>query len=151
MPTYQRSVEIHAPIENVFHFHDDTKNLVKITPPDTKVEILRMDAAGKGQHVLLRITQFKFFKTMWEIVITAYDPPRRMVDEQLQGPFKNWTQVRQIEDLGGGVTRLTDTVDYKLPLGFLGQFVAGFLVARKVRKMFEYRQIKTKEILESAA
>ncbi|MDX2129178.1 MAG: SRPBCC family protein [Chloroherpetonaceae bacterium] len=149
MPKYRASIDIQSTPEKVFHFHDDTSNLLRITPPDTRVELVSATPAGKGQRVKLSVTQFGFLKNTWEVEITTYEPPRKMIDEQLHGPFHKWVQTRTVMDLGNGLTRLTDEVEYELPMHAIGDFFAGRFVAAEISKMFEYRQRKTKEILEN--
>jgi len=51
--------------------------------------------------------------------------------------------------LRAGGTILRDEVDYALPLGALGQWVAGGFVARQIERMFAYRHATTKRIIES--
>lgn len=149
MPKHESSIEINAPIDKVFHFHDDTKNLLRITPPDTKVEIVAMTPAGKGQKVSLSIMQFGFFKSRWDVEIIEYSPPVRMVDRQVHGPFKSFEQIRTFTKLSDNKTRMTDTVNYELPMSAVSNFFAGKFVAGELTKMFGYRQKKTKEILEA--
>jgi ligand-binding SRPBCC domain-containing protein len=151
MLKYERSIDINAPIEKVFHFHDDTTNLLKITPPETKVDVLRMDKPGKGQRVTLSVTQFGFFKSKWDVEITEYDPPVRIVDKALHSPFSKWTQIRTFTKLDEQRTRMTDTVEYELPLHAVTDFFAKAFIGKEISKMFEYRQRRTKEVLENGS
>ncbi|MBU3679128.1 MAG: SRPBCC family protein [Candidatus Kapabacteria bacterium] len=148
MERIERTVAINAPIEKVFHFHDDTKNLLKITPPNIHVTIETMGQPGLGYEVTLKIRQFLVFVMRWKVKITAYQPPRLMVDEQIRGPFKFWKQTRLINEVNG-VTELTDIVEYEAPFGILGRIANALLIRRQVEQMFTYRQATTKRLLES--
>lgn len=149
MHTLSRSIEINAPIDKVFHFHDDIENLLKITPPDAHLKILCADPPGKGRRVVLSISQFGIIKLRWEVEVTEYDPPNRMTDEQLHGPFYSWKQIRTFEKLGDGLTRMMDTVEYELPLHAITALVLGAFFKTEIEKMFEYRQTRTKALLEN--
>lgn len=149
MQSFEKFIDINAPIEKVFHFHDDTANLLRITPPDVKVELISMSPAGNGQKISLGITQFGFFKSRWDVEVIEYQPPVKMIDRQVKGPFHSFVQTRNFTDLGNGKTRMTDHVDYELPLNGVGNFFAGNLVAGELKKMFTYRHQRTKEILET--
>ena len=139
---------IKAPISEVFHFHDDTNNLLKITPPNMKVDFETFGPTGVGHEVKLNVKQFGILPMKWHVRFKEYDEPHRMVDEQVSGPFKLWRQIREFKEVEGG-TELKDIVEYELPLGPLGR-IANWLVARhQIRSMFEYRQTRTKELLES--
>ena len=148
MHTHTRSIVINAPIAEVFDFHNDTNNLLKITPPNMKVDFESIGPQGKGHEVKLNVKQFGVLPMKWHMRFTEYEEPTRMVDEQLSGPFKVWRQIRDFEEVEGG-TRLTDTVEYQLPLGPLGRFANWLVAQHQIRSMFEYRQKRTKEIIES--
>ena len=150
MEHYQASVLINAPITSVFHFHDDTHNLIKITPPDVQVTFTTRGAPGLGQDIYLRVRQFVVFTTTWHVRITEYQPPGKMVDEQIRGPFAFWKQTRLLRQVGSA-TELTDIVEYKLPLGVLGKIAAWLFVRRQIASMFAYRQQQTKRILEATS
>ena len=47
---------------------------------------------------------------------------------------------------GNGNLRMEDLVDYKLPLGILGQLVHPVLVKPKLKEIFDYRQKKLIEL-----
>ncbi|MFN6113563.1 MAG: SRPBCC family protein [Bacteroidota bacterium] len=149
MERLERTVRINAPIEKVFHFHDDTRNLLKITPPDIKVSIETMGSPGLGYEVTLKVRQFMVFVMRWHVKITVYEPPVLMVDEQVSGPFRTWKQTRRLRQVEGG-TELTDIVEYEAPFGPLGRIVNALVIRRQIEKMFTYRQATTKKLLESA-
>ncbi len=149
MERIERTVAIDAPIERVFHFHDDTQNLLKITPPNIKVTIETMGSPGLGYEVTLKIRQFAFFVMRWHVKITAYQPPVLMIDEQIRGPFASWKQTRQLQTVNGK-TELTDIVEYEAPFGILGRIANALVIRRQVEAMFAFRQAATKHLLESA-
>jgi len=149
MRTLSFSVVINAPCETVFHFHDNVENLKKITPPEVDLKILYADDPGKGQKVVLSVTQFGFLHLKWEVVITDYEPPFRMTDEQVKGPFQRWRQTRTFESLSANQTKLTDTVVYELPLHIFSDFFFGPQVEQQVTEQFHYRQAKLKTLLET--
>lgn len=147
MTTIERSIRINAPIERVFHFHDDTQNLLKITPPNIKVAIESIGTPGLGYEAKLRIRQFGVFTMTWHVRITEYDAPHSMVDVQVSGPFRSWKQIRRFRTIDG-VTELTDIVEYEVPFGVLGAIANTLIIRNEVEKMFAYRQKRTKELLE---
>ena len=67
------------------------------------------------------------------------------VDEQRFGPYSLWHHKHFIEDIPNGV-QMTDIVDYKLPLGFLGRFAHWLFVKKKVKSIFDYREQKLESI-----
>lgn len=151
MNSYTSSVIIAAPIDAVFHFHDDTRNLLRITPPEVKLEILEIIGEKPlGRRIRLRMTQFGLLRNELVIEFMKYEPPHLLVDEQEEGPFKFWRQTRKFQKVEGG-TRLTDTVEYEVPFGFMGRLADRLVIGPRVRSMFQYRQRRTKEILEEGS
>ncbi|HLP28613.1 MAG TPA: SRPBCC family protein [Candidatus Didemnitutus sp.] len=142
------SVQINAPIDRVFYFHNDTSNLLKITPPNIKVTIESMGVPGLGYEVILKVRQFGLFTMRWHVKITEYEPPTRMTDVQISGPFRSWKQTRLLRSVDGG-TELTDRVDYEPPFGVLGRLANGLIIRRQITSMFAYRQAATKKLLEA--
>jgi ligand-binding SRPBCC domain-containing protein len=67
------------------------------------------------------------------------------VDEQRFGPYKLWHHKHFINPIEGG-TEMEDIVDYKVPMGYLGQAAHPFLVRPKLEEIFEYRQKKLTEL-----
>lgn len=151
MHTYTTSIRIHASVEGVFAFHTDPSNLLRITPPDIRVEILRFDAAGEGAMVELCVHPLPFISTRWLMRFDVFEPPYRLSDVQVRGPFRHWRQLREFIPDGDEHCLLRDTVEYELPFGILGRMVNRFFVARQIRLMFAHRQAATKEGIEGLA
>ena len=141
------SVQIDAPIDRVFYFHNDTSNLLKITPPNIKVSIESMGTPGLGYEVILKVRQFGLFTMRWHVKIIEYEPPTLMTDIQISGPFRSWKQTRTLRDVDGS-TELTDSVAYEPPFGFLGRLANMLVIRREITKMFAYRQAATKRLFE---
>jgi len=144
-----RSVNIAATAENVFDFHLDTRNLLRITPPNISVTIEAMGTPGLGYETVLRVRQFGLFTTRWHVRITRCDRPTMMVDEQVHGPFRSWKQSRIIETTPHGC-RLTDIVEYDVPLRLIGVIVNRWVIQQRIQEMFAYRQQRTRDILEQS-
>ena len=61
------------------------------------------------------------------------------------GPYALWHHKHFLKEIPGGV-EMEDIIDYKLPLGILGQMAHPFLVAPKLKEIFDYRQEKLVEL-----
>jgi len=77
--------------------------------------------------------------------ITLIKELQYFVDEQRFGPYALWHHKHFIKPIEGGV-EMEDIVDYKLPLGVLGQLVHPILVKPKLKEIFDYRKNKLEEI-----
>ncbi len=148
MSQYERSIIIAATPEVVFSFHEDTSNLLRISPPSITIELLEVRGeATLGREIRLRMTQFGFLRQELLIRFIESEPPYRLVDQQQEGPFTFWRQTRTFMPVGGG-TRLTDRVEYIVPFGALGRLADRLVIAPRVEAMFAYRQGRTREIIE---
>jgi len=70
-------------------------------------------------------------------------------DRQVHGPFSYWYHRHLFLDDTQGGTILRDEVNYRLPLGMLGEFLGQSFVESRLQKMFDYRHRVTKELVES--
>lgn len=131
------------PVEEVFAFFSDARNLELITPPWLRFEVV---TAGKiemrpGTLIDYRL-RLRGIPLRWRSEITAWDPPRHFADEQRRGPYRLWVHDHRFIEKDGG-TLAVDEVRYAVPGGSLANTL---FVARDVRKIFEYRGRKLGEI-----
>lgn len=150
--TFERSVEIAAPVEDVFAFHLDTRNAASISPRGTRIT----DVTGRfpvmpGAIVTMRMRQLPVpVGVTWRVRIAAVEPPRRIVDVAERSPFRAWRHEHLFQPLGPGRTLMSDRVTYRLPLGALGRLAAP-LVRRQLAHAFAQRHRLTRDLLEARA
>jgi ligand-binding SRPBCC domain-containing protein len=75
----------------------------------------------------------------WRTRIEVWEPPRRFVDVQINGPYALWEHTHEFEEDGDG-TVIRDRVRYSIPFGPLGRLVNRLLVRRDLRQIFDYRR-----------
>jgi ligand-binding SRPBCC domain-containing protein len=146
---YQYKSEQILPIdmEKAWDFLSDPKNLKTITPDYMGFDIIsgadrKMFSGQIIQYILTPILGIPF---RWVTEITHVDQGKYFVDEQRFGPYTFWHHKHFIEPVDGGV-KMTDIVDYKLPLGPLGKLAHSLFVSNKVKEIFIYRTQKLKEL-----
>lgn len=141
--------EIAAPPAAVFAFHEQPRAVEALTPPWERVEVV--EHAG-GLSVGTRVV-FKVFvgpiSRLWVAEHTEYVPPHLFVDIQRRGPFAYWSHRHLFEPTAQGTTLMTDEVEYALPLGWLGELIAGRAVRAKLQRMFDYRHCIVGETMRS--
>lgn len=139
---YFFSVKQYIPkdIDSVFSFFSDAKNLEHITPPLLSFHVTHMSTKSMHKGTLIDYKlKLKGIPLKWRTLISEWNPPHDFVDTQLSGPYRIWHHTHRFEKLGNG-TLISDEVQYKLPLGFLGQMMASSLVQNDVEKIFKYRR-----------
>lgn len=92
---------------------------------------------GLGDTVTWRARHFGIPFTMTSR-ITAHEAPHRFVDEQVSGPFARWWHEHTFVE-AGGVTTMTDVVEFASPLGPLGRFVDRVVLTRYMTRLLTER------------
>ena len=151
MSTYRliREQVISRPLDEVFAFFADARNLETLTPPWLRFEILtpgqiEMRAGAIIQYAL----RVHGLPVHWTTAITAWNPPHEFVDVQLRGPYVLWHHRHTFEAVGNS-TRMIDEVSYRLPLGWFGRAMHSVMVRRDLKTIFDYREQMVRQILES--
>lgn len=150
------------PIEEVFLFFANPKNLPRIMPAktDTRIDALRLTApamgpesvsaeqlqelAGVGSEI---VTSFRVIPPLplrgrWIAHITAFEWNQFFEDDQVRGPFKSWHHRHELAaEVRNGVrgTLVLDQIDYAFGLGPLDALVEP-IISRQIGRMFAQRQ-----------
>ena len=118
---------VEQPLETVFEFFADAKQLERITPPILNFKILTpMPVEMKGGLLLDYQISIHKVPIKWRTEIAVWEPPYRFVDRQLKGPYHLWHHEHTFEETENG-TLVKDKVIYK-PIG--GALVHKLLVRR---------------------
>ena len=142
MPIHRlvRTQLVPRPRREVFAFFEDARNLEAITPATLRFRVLTPAPIDMRPGTLidyrLSLLGVPFG---WRTLIEAYQPDERFVDVQLAGPYARWHHTHTFEHAPGG-TLMRDEVEYALPLGWLGDLLAGWLVRRQVEAIFDHRR-----------
>lgn len=143
----QKKQNLPITVEKAWEFLSDPKNLKAITPDYMGFNIL--SGADRpmypGQIIQYIVTPILGIKTKWVTEITHVQHQKYFVDEQRFGPYALWHHKHFIKEIDGGV-EMEDIIDYKIPLGILGQMAHPFLVKPKLEEIFSYRQTKLIEL-----
>jgi len=146
---YLRESRIAAPPELVFRFHESPEALSQLIPPWENMKVAESSGSLQpGSKVVLR-GRLGFLPIQWVAIHTEYDPPHMFADRQESGPFAWWYHRHCFVDDGQGGTILRDEVEYQAPLGWIGRSLGGWLIRRKLDRMFAYRHETTRRMIES--
>ncbi len=70
--------------------------------------------------------------------ITAFDRPRRFVDEQVNGPFAHFRH-EHLFATQQNVTRMIDRIEFSAPLGVIGRAVERLVLAHYLKRLIGRR------------
>ena len=145
--TLHKKQKLPISVDTAWDFLSDPNNLKTITPEYMGFNIL--SGADRpmyaGQFIQYIVTPILSIKTKWVTEITHVVDKHYFVDEQRFGPYALWHHKHFINKIEGGV-EMEDIIDYKVPLGYLGQLAHPFLVKPKLEEIFNYRTKKLEEL-----
>jgi ligand-binding SRPBCC domain-containing protein len=149
--TYESTIQ--APAALVFDWHHDPGVLEKLTPPWEPVSLVGRPARidQNGSRATLKIALLGLFPVYWVAEHRNYQAGKSFQDIQIKGPFARWCHTHSVESLTEDSCKYIDQIDYALPAGALGELLGGWLVRKKLTKMFAYRHQVVKTECERLA
>lgn len=162
---FQTEQWIRAPLETVFRFFSDPRNLAKISPPSAgaRLKAVRLvppnadraeGLAGAGSEIdiSIRLLPYVPLRGSWTARIVDFEWLNFFQDEQVRGPFKRFEHrhsfIAEVRD-GQQGTVIRDQVEYEIGLGPLGTVADVLIVRRMLNQMFAYRHAVTESLLVS--
>lgn len=136
-----REQQLNCTIDEAWRFFSSANNLSKITPKEMNFIVrtkLSDDNIYKGMIIDYFVSPMMNIKMSWQTEITEVDFQKSFTDFQKKGPYKLWNHRHDFIENENGVL-MKDTVDYELPLGFLGEIAHGLFVKKKLEHIFNYR------------
>ena len=144
----ERRQHLRLPLDEVFAFFAEARNLERITPPWLRFELIAGDRGEMGAGTLIDYRlRLHRMPIRWTSRIEEWDPGRAFVDRQVRGPYRLWRHRHSFTAEDGG-TLVRDQVDYALPLGRLGELAHPLFVRRDLERIFAYRHRAVREQLE---
>ncbi|PWU00322.1 MAG: hypothetical protein C5B52_09155 [Bacteroidetes bacterium] len=137
----RRIQQLNCDIDTAWSFFSTPTNLSMITPESMDFTILtemRDETIHEGMIINYKISPFLRITLGWTTLITEVKEKKRFKDFQQKGPYKLWNHLHEFIPNADGVLMI-DTVDYELPLGFIGELIHKLLIQKKLKSIFDYR------------
>ena len=169
--TFESQQWLPLPLEQVFLFFADPRNLPRLMPAWQRARIeeatfapppprpasptpLHPQAviAGAGTRMTLSFRAFPLspIRIPWDAEITDFAWNDHFCDTQHRGPFRYWLHCHQLrEETRNNIpgTLLTDHLTYEFPLGALGDLANTLGGLAQIRSIFRYRHQMTEKLL----
>lgn len=143
----EREQLVNRPLEDVFDFFAAARNLEALTPPWLRFEVVTPEPIEMRAGALIDYRlRLHGVPLRWRTRIEDWQPGRRFVDVQLQGPYRLWHHTHEFRPHPEG-TIVRDRVRYRLPLGPLGALGQVLLVRWDLRRVFAYRYAAVSRLL----
>ncbi|WP_265131441.1 SRPBCC family protein [Chryseobacterium oranimense] len=136
-----REQQLNCDRATAWKFFSAANNLSEITPKDMNFVVLTAmenDEIYEGMLIDYYVSPLFGIKMKWQTKIIKVDFQRSFIDFQKKGPYKIWHHHHEFIPNEKGIL-MKDTVDYELPLGFLGEIAHAVFVKKKLEYIFGYR------------
>lgn len=136
-----REQQLNCSIEKAWKFFSAANNLSEITPKDMNFIVLTAmenDQIYEGMLIDYYVSPLWGVKMKWQTEIIKVNFQKSFIDFQKKGPYKLWHHHHEFIPNEKGVL-MKDTIDYELPLGFLGEIAHTLFVKKKLEHIFNYR------------
>ncbi|MCB9734464.1 MAG: TIGR01777 family protein [Deltaproteobacteria bacterium] len=151
MPRFTRETALPVPAAEAFAWHARPGAFERLTPPWEHIDVVaREGTIHDGDRLVMKVRKGPLRLT-WEAQHQGFVAGEQFVDEQVRGPFAAWVHTHRMRDEPGGGSVLTDSIDYRLPLGPLGRLAGGGATRRMLERMFTYRHRQTRDDLAAHA
>jgi ligand-binding SRPBCC domain-containing protein len=135
----ERSQQLPAPLDEVFAFFADARNLEAITPPWLGFRVVTEGEIEMRPGTLIEYRLgLHGIPVRWLTRIEVWEPGARFVDAQLKGPYALWHHTHTFQEADGG-TLIADRVRYRMPLQPLGAIAHLAFVRRDLERIFDFR------------
>lgn len=140
------STEINASAKDVFEFHLNFENAIRITPALIRVRVVQSpEVLTEGSTITIEMCQFGFC-IPWDVQIVKIVPYSLMIDVQSgRGPFLMWKHEHHFVAQNGRCTMI-DKIEYVLPFGIFGRIIDRIMIRFIQKRIFAFRHLKMKSI-----
>lgn len=133
--------------QDVFEFYADAANLERITPAWLGFRIVSSPPIEMAAGTLIEYRlKLHGVPVRWLTRIETWEPGKRFVDVQVEGPYRLWHHTHTFEPHREG-TRVRDQVRYALPVGALGELAHRLFVRRDLERIFDFRHASVSKVM----
>jgi len=137
----KRTQQLNCSLDAAWDFFSSPCNLSVITPEDMNFAILTQvpdEPVYEGMTIDYAVCPFWGIPLKWKTIISHVFEKRSFTDHQHKGPYKFWNHLHEFFPNEKEVL-MKDTVEYELPLGFVGRILHKLVVKRRLNEIFDYR------------
>jgi uncharacterized protein YndB with AHSA1/START domain len=150
MSKVSRSVDISAPVENVFNYYARPEHIAKTFPEDVKMKVIPIKVTeGFGLGTVFRIEgQFGGRPLAWDMETVAYENNRKIQVSAINGPFKKNVITVSFNPISSG-TNLTFEADYDLGYSLFGKALDKLKLKKEIEMGIERSCASVKRFIEA--
>jgi len=136
---FRKSLRVPVPVETLFAWHERPGAFVRLSPPWDRPRVLEQSGGIRdGARVVLEVHAGPI-PTTWRLTHRDYIANAQFRDVMESGPFAHWEHTHSFRADGPNASVLDDEIAWSLPLGALGDAVAGSYTTDTLERVFAYR------------
>jgi len=146
-----KSIDVKVPVDTVFTYFARPEHVTdQMSDKGVGMTVIPMDIKeGMGVGTTFRIIgDFNGKRLEWDCETTEFVRDERISAKMIEGPFKKWQITTEFKSLGDNLTKVTMTVDYKMPFGPLGSILDKAKFAKSAARGMETALYKVRGLLE---
>lgn len=150
MKTVTKSIDIKAPLKTVFTYFARPEHVSDQFEDKVGMTVVPMDIKpGMGVGTTFRVIgDFNGKRLEWDCETTEFVRDERISAKMIKGPFKSWNITTEFTPLADDKTRVSMTVNYEMPFGFLGGILNKIKFEKTAAKGMETALYKVRGLLE---
>src|ERR671927_359113 len=150
MTIISKSIEVNAPVDEVFTYFARPEHMADQFPENMGMNIIPIEVKnGFGVGTIFRISgDFDGKKLEWDCETIDYIPHRKIVAKMIEGPFKHWEITVEFEEISEKVTKTSMLVQYDMPMGPLGGLMDKLKLKNIAERGVENGLYRVKALLE---
>ena len=153
MSEIKYDVEINAPVERVYEYYTNPDNIKEAWPQDIvkESESLSSSSTNNEEGSEMKVKgQYMGKEEEMRLQVIDKEQNRRLVTQQIQGPFKKWESIQEFQGSDGRRTHIRHVIDYELPTtGKIANMLSGSQADNKIREGLQQAAQTVKQKLES--
>jgi uncharacterized protein (TIGR01777 family) len=146
-----RELPLRHPAEAVFAWHLRPGAFERLQPSWLPVRVTaRRGGVADGGEVDLSVPILGPLRQAWTARHEGVIPGREFRDRQVRGPFREWLHIHRVRPEGDGCV-LEDQIEYALPGGALGRWLAQDRVEATLARVWAHRHRRLRHDLDRHA
>lgn len=137
--TFSRSSTLPVSCEEAFQWHEREGAFLRMLPPWMPTEVLAKVGTIKNGDSITVKTKIGLLPITFKALHQNYQHNQQFEDIQEKGPFSFYKHLHKFDKIDEKKCKLTDQIQYSLPMGFVANFLGQGFTEDKLNKLFSYR------------
>jgi len=147
MAEFIAEVSLQAPVEEVFDFLTQPRNVVKVSHPDMGLRFLTApERFSVGDEFEFAVQTFGMVQKIKHRIVEMIEP-FRFVEELVKGPVPAWSHSHEFVSESPTKTRVIDTIEFEPPRGLIGMMLTESTIQEHLDQAFYYQHQQLEQYL----